>query len=224
MDEETKLPRTGTDVAGKNALDKNDRIIEKFNVCVVMDWLLNDTTIDKLTIDAICKNANISRASFYRLFSDKYDAANWFMFKTLDVGNRLTGINYSWYGGNLVTISGGSKLINLFRGSWGGHDYYGMRVQGINYRFRDIIDALTMRGIELTDELEYQAHNYAYLESHMARRWMNEDDRMPLPQLCEYMANCVPHKLFEALNDPIDPIEPEELTLSSMLNAFTRCA
>lgn len=221
MSEELLLLSTNPDdTAGE--CERDFRVIDKFGVCVAIDHLLNETTLEKLTVETICKNANISRASFYRMFSDKYDALNWFMFRTLDLGNRLTGINYSWYGGNLTTISCGEKLVNLFRSPWQGHDYYGMRVQGINYRYRDILKVLGIRNIEVTPELEFQAHNYAYLESHMVRRWYNDDNRMPLKQLCEYMADCVPRQLFEALNDPIDPKEPVEHTLSSMLAAFVQ--
>lgn len=212
------MPSDGDD---KEECGRNFRAIDKLNVCIVMDWLLNDTTIDQITVDTICKNANISRASFYRMFSDKYDAANWFMFRTLDIGNRLTGINYSWYGGNLASISCGERFPNLFRGSWGGHEYYGMRAQGIRYRYNDIIDVLTNhKGLELTPQLEFQAHNYAYLESHMVRRWYNDDDRMPLRQLCEYMADCVPRPLFDLMNEPTDPKPEVEYTVSSMLAAF----
>ncbi|WP_350453916.1 hypothetical protein [Slackia heliotrinireducens] len=196
---------------------KLDYLPERIHVITVMDYLAKNCTIDQMTVSAICNAARISRSSFYNLFDDKYDAANWYMCRALDLGNRHTGIHYTWYEGNLVTLSGCLIMRNLLKSAWHSPGYHAMKETGIRVRIQELEDVFAQRNLEINDEMRYQIEAFAYLESKLVRTWVSSDDPMPVETIAAYIVPCVPRDLHNALKDPIDPKPCQKLALSDLV-------
>lgn len=201
---------------------RTDRIADRLHVIAVMDYLAQKTSLDDMTVNDICSSAKISRTSFYRMFEDKYDAANWFMFRCLDLGNTQTGRRYGWYDGNLVTLSGCLLMKNIMGSAWRSQGYHAMKETGIRRKYADLVETIKeYRHIELTDELDFQCDSFAHSESYMVRTWIREDSPRPVEEMATYIDRVVPPLLHEALDRPIDPRPAEKLTLGGMLVALS---
>lgn len=210
-----------------NAVDSEklarDHRFERFAIITALDYLARDAPINQITVGAICEKAQISRTSFYRLFNDKYDAANWFMCCALEAGNMLTGRNYSWYDGNVVTLSGCLIMRDLMISAWSSPGYHAMRETGIRRRKQDISESVVnWKHVQLTDKLLFEIDSFAYLESYMVRTWIREKTLRPVEEMALYIESCVPRELYSLLNEPVDPKPGEILTTSSMIMAITR--
>lgn len=198
-----------------------DHSFERFAIIAALDNLAHNVPIEQVTVGAICEKAQISRTTFYRLFNDKYDAANWFAFCVLEVGNMLTGRNYSWYDGNVVTLSGCLLMRDLMISAWSSPGYHALIEAGIRRRKQDLIDSVVIwKHAELTDKLLFQIDCFAYLESYMARTWIAENEPRSVEEMSSYIESCVPKDLYDLLNDPVDPKPGKMLTASSMILAI----
>ena len=196
---------------------QKDHVAERLHIAAVIDYLARSKTYDSLTVSEICENSKISRTSFYRLFADKYDAANWYMFQVLDVGNSLTGRNYSWYEGNLITLSGCMLMKDLMGSAWKSQGYHAMKETGIRKKYQEMVTTITQyKNMELTDELRFQCDAFAYLESYVVRTWIRESEPRSVEEMAAYIDHLVPPMLHELLNKPIDPKPAEKLTLGSL--------
>lgn len=200
---------------------RKDHIAERLHIAAVIDSLSREAKLDNITVSDICKCAKISRTSFYRLFQDKYDAANWYMFQVLDVGNALTGINYSWYEGNLVTLSGCLLMKYLMGSAWKSSGYHAMKETGIRKKNADLLAILRRRQIEVTDEILFQCQVFAHSESFIVRNWIVEAEPRPVEDMAAYIAGVVPPKLFSLLDVPIEPKPAEKLTWGSLTMAIS---
>lgn len=206
-------------------LEKNDlardHCFERFGIIAALDYLARNAPIDQISVSTICEQAQISRTSFYRLFSDKYDAANWCMCCALEVGNKQTGRNYTWRDGNIVTLSGCLIMRDLMVGAWSSPGRHAMKETGIRHRRQDLIDSVVdWKYADLTDQLLFEIDSFAYLESYMVRTWIASKELRSVEEMAAYIEDCVPRHLHDLLSEPVDPKPGEALTTSSMIMAI----
>lgn len=210
------------EATAKESYERTDRIADRLQAIAVMDYLAQKTSLDDMTVSEICANAKISRTSFYRLFDDKYDAANWYMFRCLDLGNTLTGRNYTWYEGNLVTLSGCLLMKDLMGSAWKSQGYHAMKDTGIRRKYADLTDTIVnYRHIKMTDEIDFQCSSFAYLESYVVRTWIQLENPRPVEEMARYIEHLVPMSLHDLLDTPTDPKPAEKLTLGSIMVKFS---
>lgn len=199
-----------------------DHSVERFAIIAALDILAGNLPIEKITVSAICEKAQISRTTFYRLFKDKYDAANWFAFYVLEVGNMHTGRFYNWYDGNVITLSACLIMRDLMISSWASPGYHAMIETGIRKRKQDLCETLIdWKHEKLTDRLLFEIDCFAYLESYIVRTWISEENQKSVETMASYIESCVPRELFRLLNDPIEPKPVAKLTTSSMILALS---
>ena len=60
-----------------------------------LDELLKTTTMQKVSITALCAQCGAERQTFYYHFKDKYDLAQWMLFRDWDTALEQFGGNYS---------------------------------------------------------------------------------------------------------------------------------
>lgn len=217
------IPRANAgDDGDERGRDRLDHIQARLHIIAVMDYLAENTPkFDAMSVSGICKNGNISRSSFYRLFEDKYDAANWYMCRCLDLGNTLTGRAYNWYDGNVVTLSGCMLMRRLMASAWKSSGYYAMKETGIRRKRADLLDTLrNWKHIEVTDELAFQCDCFAYLESYVVRNWIMSENPRSIEEVSTYLDHLVPRELHSLLADPIEPRKVEPLTMGVITVAF----
>ena len=66
------------------------------HVLQVVSRCLDDIPLEKLSISTICERAGISRPTFYRYFSDRYDVFNWLLRTNMTASIAQVGVKFPW--------------------------------------------------------------------------------------------------------------------------------
>lgn len=141
-------------------------IVEAFNT------LIADIDFENITIQAIIEEAEVSKATFYRYFKDKYDVMNYNYKHILDDAVRLSTVrNYRDLFLRLYQL--GETKLRAIRGAF--------RSTGVNsferyiYDYsRSVVEEVTHlnRGRGLTREEDLQLDVFCYGISYMYKKWI----------------------------------------------------
>ena len=184
MSEETRAARRGPEIA--NCL----------HIVSVMDYLSETTPFADLSIADICKASDISRSTFYRLFDDKFDAVNWFIYEVSRLGHTQTGRTLSWHDASFTTLSGFLIARNLLVSASKAAGYESTGETSVRLRIADLTESLRLRGVQVDDDLQYQIEYFAYSET-----------------IARHIDSVVPHRLHDLLAMPDDPAKTVPLTI-----------
>lgn len=141
-------------------------IVDAFNA------LIADTSFNDITVQAIVEEAEVSKATFYRYFKDKYDVMNYNYKHILDDAVRLSTVqNYRDLYLRLYQL--GETKLRAIRGAF--------RSTGVNsferyiYEYsRSVVEEVTElnRGSGLTQEEDLQLDVFCYGVSYMYKKWI----------------------------------------------------
>ena len=87
---------------GKRA---QQRTATKLKILAAFERLCEHSTYTKIGVVDICREAGISKPTFYRHFQNKDNIIRWMAKQTLKNGIIQIGRTYSWYEGYLRTFS-----------------------------------------------------------------------------------------------------------------------
>ena len=178
----------------------------KLEVVHALDTLMTEESLDRISVKHICDAANISRATFYRYFEDKFDIVQWYLEFLSTKGVDRIGRSLSWYEGYFISTALVHDNIQFFTNASKSTDRNSL--VNIAPRFRRDTMARTLvdyRGVEMTEHLRYQVNAVAALETTMFPAWHTGHIDCSLEEACEWMVECIPHELFELLNTPLEP-------------------
>lgn len=77
----------------------------RFQIALLVNDMCASQQFCDITVADICKQAGISRATFYRLFPDKFSLNNWCQAFNFSVGIRQIGRRYTWADGLYMAYS-----------------------------------------------------------------------------------------------------------------------
>lgn len=77
--------------------EKNGRLETRWHILEAIN-----RPVDKMTVEGICERARISKPTFYRCFTSKYDVIPWWISWCDDRSLALIGSEYSWQKGLLL--------------------------------------------------------------------------------------------------------------------------
>ncbi|MGV8084512.1 MAG: TetR/AcrR family transcriptional regulator [Coriobacteriia bacterium] len=176
----------------------------RMTVLSAVDRLLEETSLDKLTVTAICDAANVSRAAFYRKFQDKYAVCQWHLDFLYHVYLDEIGRSLTLHEGHLGMLKAVANHRTFYchmaqtidRENWFA-DYTLKRRSAV------LTETLTRyKRIPMDDALEYYVLATAAMETSMVLEWM----RRGMPQAPERMAklivDAVPRMLAQLLDSP----------------------
>lgn len=178
----------------------------KLTVVQALGNLMEQTNIDRISVSALCEAANMSRATFYRCFRDKFDVVEWHM-RFLDVrGVDRIGSTLSWYEGYFITEALIMDNIDFFANAAKSQDRNSLDRVAPRVRRDRLIRTLTdVRGIEMTDRLRLQVNSTVLTETYLFPAWHYGKYDATLEEVCAWMCECIPRELFELLNTPLKP-------------------
>lgn len=201
MSEETRAARRGPEIA--NCL----------HIVSVMDYLSETTPFADLSIADICKASDISRSTFYRLFDDKFDAVNWFIYEVSRLGHTQTGRTLSWHDASFTTLSGFLIARNLLVSASKAAGYESTGETSVRLRIADLTESLRLRGVQVDDDLQYQIEYFAYSEIPAVHRWYAQSHIMSVETFARHIDSVVPRRLHDLLAMPDDPAKTVPLTI-----------
>lgn len=164
-----------------------------------------DRSLDRITISEICKNAGISRQTFYRHFKSKYDIPSWHTIFCRQFYLNEIGRSINWETGYYHHL----RLITEER------DFYRKSIQyTINEPFGQtiipesrknvIFETLARyRKIPINHNMRFIVETFSKLECEVLNNWMRSGRETNLAQWTDDLLSIVPDRLYRAMQ--IDP-------------------
>ena len=172
-----------------------------------MDELMRETPIDRLSVSKICERADISRATFYRYFTDKFGVVQWLYKYVMAQGANEIGRTLSFYDGYYT-----SEAMILERY----YDFFANAAKSTDYnsldryapRLRKEVFERTITKYfkkEYTEHLRFLVSATVEIETNLLPQWHYGEIDCTIEEACQWTVECVPRELFNLLNDPINP-------------------
>ena len=179
----------------------------KFQIVLLVNGLCESKSFSALTVNDICQEAGISRATFYRMFEDKYSLNNWCQAFNFAAGILQIGRTYTWVDGLYVAHSCAGLFGNLARASYearGDRSNVAFSRRCFRACLADTVQ--NVRYEPLTDDLRFEIGFYADAVSWAASDyWTRGCGGEGLRSYTERLGRRVPPLLFQTVNDPVDP-------------------
>lgn len=168
--------------------------------------LMEETKLDKISVNHICEAAGISRATFYRCFRDKFEVIEWHLRFLNAKGVDRIGKTLSWYEGYFISEALIMDNIDFFANAAKSTDRNSLDRVAPKVRRDRLIRTLTEdRGIEMTDRLRLQVNSTILTETYLFPAWHYGKYDATLEEVCSWMCECIPQELFNLLNTPLKP-------------------
>ena len=167
--------------------------------------LLADRSLAKLSISDLCAQAQVSRQTFYRYFEDKYDLAQWHFTHIVAKPLIEIGRTLNWYDATLAAVNEIVARKVLYVAAYQQSRGY-QSISAFGHRsIRDILTETIVeyRGIELTDDLEFQIRYHAEATLNVFTNWGRKGMQTPPEDFTRRLCQCIPYDLFNLLNEPI---------------------
>lgn len=174
----------------------------KLAILASFDELCKTRPFSRLGVADMTKATGISRSRFYYHFKDRNDAVRWISCYAFEQGVDRTGRDLSWYEGHLRTTRIMFDYRHLISAAAEDASYSGAALFYQRHRLENLRETLHLRGIEVTEELDFEAHALAVAEQSLTVSFIRgEFGDMTARTFCAYLENIVPEHLREALGD-----------------------
>lgn len=162
-----------------------------------------NSPLDRMTVDAICKNCGISRKKFYTLFESKYDIMYWYLDFCFSVSLYKIGKGLSWQEGVTTCLELVTQEQAFFLA-----DYESLLDKEKSYywplrtkRIAVIEETLVAhRKAELTAKLRAEIAVYSNLVPDLIRHWIQPNKFRDLDEYVSFWIDCVPAELYKTLD------------------------
>ncbi len=176
----------------------------KMDIARAFDKLCETQPFSKVRIDAIAKEAGISRSSFYYHFDDRNAVVQWLSLYFYASGIDQTGRTLTWFEGHMNTTNGFRRFRTLFISAADSSEYGAGGPFFMRHRQDNLAETITeYRHLELTDRLKFQIEALPHAEKVMTDNFERGCYRYTLKEFCELLVSLVPKDLYEALETPL---------------------
>ncbi len=179
----------------------------KIAVVDAMDELMRETPIDRLSVSKICERADISRATFYRYFTDKFGVVQWLNKYVMAQGANEIGRTLSFYDGYHTSEAMILKRYDFFTNAAKSNDYNALDKFAARFR-KEVFERTITKYYdrEYTEHMRFLVSATVEMETSLFPQWHNGKIDCTLEEACQWMTECVPRELFELMNEPINPV------------------
>lgn len=140
----------------------------KVRIFDALDRLTVSKSFDKISVTQICTEAGVSRATFYRHFSDKFSIPQWYLDFAWAHGVHEIGRTLSWREGYYITEADVAKHRDFFRRVARSNDYNAIDNYAPRERRKNLAETLTVyHGKVITERMEFQIDATIELECHL---------------------------------------------------------
>ena len=182
---------------------EEQRMSTKLAILAAFERLCEQTTYTRISVADICKEAGVSKPTFYRHFQNKDNIVRWLAKRSLDGGVCEVGRTCSWYEGYLRTLTIQYRHRAFFCNEQSSEVVGGLFSFSSQYRREKLLGVIKDRGLELSDKISFQIDGLLVVESVASRRWGANGMQTPPSVIADYMVSCVPHDLFKLLDVPM---------------------
>ena len=177
----------------------------KMDIARAFDRLCGEQPFSKVRVEAIAKEAGISRSSFYYHFDDRNAVVQWLSLHFYASGIDQTGRTLTWFEGHMNTTNGFRQFRTLFTSAADSNEYSAGGPFFMRHRQENLAETIVeYRHLELTDRLRFQVEALPHAEKVMTDNFERGLYRYTLKEFCELMVSLVPKDLYEALENPLE--------------------
>lgn len=187
-------------------------------VAVATNELAKHEEFDRISVDAICEQAHVSRSSFYRLFQDKYAILEWCQNFPFERGIQEMGRTLNSFEGAKITLQGFGLFENLFFSTYKSSERKQRELAGIA-RGRELIYETVQKhhNEQVDQELRFQAHWTMRMLLGAAKGLSTQEFNESPEEVATFVSNAVPQRLKAILDAPTNPQPVKDLDLVSIL-------
>lgn len=177
----------------------------QMSVVNAFEKLLGEKRIDDITVNAICKEAGISRATFYYHFKDKADICQWHYGYVAERFLFQTGRTMNWQQANYLNTLEFARHETLYRWCFDQSGYASLFEHAKRRRIETLRETVTdYKHARLDPELEFQIVALADAEVGGVAHWFINGMPYDVKTLSIFLDSVVPRRLYDLLNDPVD--------------------
>jgi len=180
----------------------------KMSVVDAMDELMRTTPIDRLSVSKICETSGISRATFYRYFTDKFSVVQWLWKFVMAQGANEIGRTLSFYDGYYTSeVLILERYYDFFANSAKSNDFNSLDRFAPRLRKEVLERTITKHyNREYTEHMRFMVYVTAEMETKLFPMWHYGEIDCTIEEACQWMTDCVPRELFNLLNEPLNPV------------------
>ena len=170
------------------------------SVVEALDALMRVTSIDRVKVTELCRDAGISRATFYENFQDVYAVATWMWDHLMQTSLYQAGLTLSCYDAHLRKFEALQQHRDFFVNA--------MRIVGYpsicQHGGRRMADHMehnfaTQTGRDFTPDEALQMEFFVTGAKHMTRHWVERGMVEPPQQMARLFTSFVPAFMLEYL-------------------------
>lgn len=181
--------------------DNKHRDEGRDNIFRALVILLERKRYSEIGIDDICREAYISRPTFYRYFKNKDNIIRWETKKIFSIGVSRIGRQWTWQEGFFITVS----ALYKYRSFYADPDYLEF-TSGL-FEFceqmltRDILETISLIGcVAVTERIRFVVEAMSASTGVMTMKWIKSGMKIEPKMLSEYLVATVPQEIYELLN------------------------
>ena len=180
----------------------------KMSVVDAMDELMKERPIDRLSVASICEKAGLSRATFYRYFTDKFSVVQWLLKYVMAQGANEIGRTLSFYDGYYASeVMILERYYDFFANAAKSNDYNSLDRFSPRLRKEVLERTITKHyNMEYTEHMRFLVNATVEMETSLFPLWHYGEIDCTIEEACQWMTECVPRELFDLLNEPINPV------------------
>lgn len=178
----------------------------KLRIIKGMASLMRETSLENVKTVDICREAGVSRQTFYRNFDDKFDAGIWFIEEGIKSSVRQIGITLSWRSGLKLLFEFCDRnrdfMKRLFdiriEDNRGAPWMVGTLVENCTMHYEEQYEACTGHGPDSL--VKFQIRAFSKMMIAMLNEWLETGDPKLSDGFFDNVVTLVPRKLYEGLS------------------------
>ena len=154
--------------------------------------LLNTTPLESLRTQDLIQKAGVSRSTFYRLFLDKFDVANWIYWHEAEKIVQGTPKLKDWKEWTRVTHAYMRKHKQFFRNlaSYQGQNSFGAFLR--EYFACNTLNYRTNNGTEVSEDQRYAIYAFSLIGAQSTIDWLQNDCQPDDETIIRRNEMCIP--------------------------------
>lgn len=178
----------------------------KIAICDAFESLTEEMPFDKVPVAKICDQAGISRATFYRVFEDKYDIMKWASSHCYSQGADQIGIKLTWKDGYYETERAVMRHIDFFKAAAKSSTGNSLDAYAPRARKETLTKTITeLYKQPITPHMQFMIDATIDIETKAFPAWHYGKYDCSLEEMCTWVVECIPKDLFHLLEKPLNP-------------------
>lgn len=164
--------------------------------------LVRHKSLDKITVKQITQAAGVSRQTFYRCFSDKYDLVNWYFKRLVDQSFQEMGVSLTLREGLQNKFRFIAAEQSFFACAFGSDDANSLMRYDYEYIYNFYRDIITRKShAPLDEDTAFLLEMYCQGSIEMTAHWAIHGMKRSPESMVELLIESMPARLEVLLHD-----------------------